>query len=495
MSFRVLVPKLRLGPLSNQEAVFRKQNILAIDESGRLRFAPYPRRDPILPPEILAEIFIYCLDIDEDDDDNFIVPDLAAAPLILCGICRRWRDVAISTPALWNSLQIDLGSSNERQTVDFHKMWLSRARTTPLSLKLCLHHRVPGGFEISLLSTINGLSRQWKNIDFEAPDVASFVFPAKGSFPLLEKLRITSVDNLSNAEFLITFCNAPRLREVEVSKYHPHIPIPWHQLTTFRASDIEALDCVDIIRNSSNLVEAFFVVRGQPTTLPVSIVKHSRLEFLALDICYDYDAPDLDSLDVLPVLGCLEIPSLRSLSLEFPERSPDTDVSPFVSFMSRSFAQLRILGLSYMPATTVDLIRCLKVTPTVELLALELALPLIDTVADMDPLFAQLAGPTDFLPKLETLHLVSSLPLLPRMTIPATVRMLCWRWDTVEITQLQTFELVHCHGDQRFDSALALDADLRRLRDEGMDLHIRNSASESSESSSVDSDVDSADEW
>ncbi|KAJ7685655.1 hypothetical protein DFH06DRAFT_1159061 [Mycena polygramma] len=474
MSLRVLVPKLRLGPLSNEEDVFQRQNILAIDDSGRLRFAPYPRRDPILPPEILAQIFIHCLDIDEDDNDDFIVPDLATAPLILCGICRRWRDVAISTPALWSSLHIDFGYYNERQTAEFHQMWLSRARNTPLSLRLRLHyHRVPMGPEVSLLKTIKGLSQQWRNIDFETPDMASFVFPVRGSFPLLEKLNISSIDDLDN-DLPITFCDAPTLREVAFSRHYPQIKIPWHQLTTFRVLDIEILDCVDVLHNSSNLLDASFLIRGQPTALPASIVKHSRLESLALDVCYDYDEPDMDSLDVLPILGCLEIPSLRSLTLEFPEQSPDTDVSPFLSFMSRFFAQLRILGLSYMPATMVDLIKCLKVTPTVEVLALDLALPLVDTVADMDTLFAQLAGPTDFLPKLETLHLVSSFSLSPRMTIPATVRMLCWRWDTVEITQLQAFALVHCHGDQRFDSALALDADLQRLRNEGMDLHIRN---------------------
>ncbi|KAJ7940156.1 hypothetical protein B0H13DRAFT_1454893, partial [Mycena leptocephala] len=79
-----------------------------------------------LPPEILAEIFIHCLPTQE-----FVTPDLTTAPLILCGICRRWREVALSTPKLWNSLFLQL---NTYKTADFCQMWLSRARGAPLSL-------------------------------------------------------------------------------------------------------------------------------------------------------------------------------------------------------------------------------------------------------------------------------------------------------------------------------------------------------------------------
>ncbi|KAJ7143102.1 hypothetical protein C8R43DRAFT_866226, partial [Mycena crocata] len=48
------------------------------------------------PPEILSEIFIHCL-----PDDKFITPDLATAPLLLCGICHHWKDITLATPELW----------------------------------------------------------------------------------------------------------------------------------------------------------------------------------------------------------------------------------------------------------------------------------------------------------------------------------------------------------------------------------------------------------
>ncbi|KAJ7868299.1 hypothetical protein B0H13DRAFT_1511581, partial [Mycena leptocephala] len=52
-----------------------------------------------LPPEILALIFIQCL-------PDHVFPSLSTAPLLLCGICHRWREVVLSTPNLWSSISL-----------------------------------------------------------------------------------------------------------------------------------------------------------------------------------------------------------------------------------------------------------------------------------------------------------------------------------------------------------------------------------------------------
>ncbi|KAJ7685603.1 hypothetical protein DFH06DRAFT_968167, partial [Mycena polygramma] len=85
-----------LGGLSNREAEFRTQNVLVIGNNGRLRFASFIRSDQTLPHEILAEIFVHCLP-DLSEDGPFRVAEPEEAPLVLCGICRLWRDVALST--------------------------------------------------------------------------------------------------------------------------------------------------------------------------------------------------------------------------------------------------------------------------------------------------------------------------------------------------------------------------------------------------------------
>ncbi|KAG2352740.1 hypothetical protein BDR07DRAFT_1223717, partial [Suillus spraguei] len=45
-----------------------------------------------LPTEILSHIFMYCL-----PEDKYLSPASKLAPVLLTRICRRWRDVAVST--------------------------------------------------------------------------------------------------------------------------------------------------------------------------------------------------------------------------------------------------------------------------------------------------------------------------------------------------------------------------------------------------------------
>ncbi len=53
------------------------------------------------PTEILAEIFIQSL------EDHYDIFDTKRGPWGLCHVCRRWRDVSRSFPALWASLSIE----------------------------------------------------------------------------------------------------------------------------------------------------------------------------------------------------------------------------------------------------------------------------------------------------------------------------------------------------------------------------------------------------
>lgn len=88
-----------------------------------------------LPLEILAEIFLFCLErlkckyqFDRPAD-----PRRWRAPLLLCQVCRLWREVAISLPLLWCSLS---GTGSFTPNPAFIKLWLARSRGLPLSLSL-----------------------------------------------------------------------------------------------------------------------------------------------------------------------------------------------------------------------------------------------------------------------------------------------------------------------------------------------------------------------
>ncbi|KAJ7845575.1 hypothetical protein B0H13DRAFT_2095143, partial [Mycena leptocephala] len=442
-------------------AEYQTQNVLLTDKDGRLRFSPFVRRGPTLPPEILAEIFIHCLPTVQE----FVTPDLTTTPLILCGICRRWRDVALSTPKLWTSLHVQFSAY---ETVDFCQMWLSRARGAPLALSLeddYWYTSAPAAFTDPLLTSIVGLSQQWQKLALGiGGDLVNSILPLQGTFPLLEKF---SISVLPDSDPQIYFRDAPKLRNVSVPKYYPQIQLPWHQLTTFCVNDIEISCCLEILRNSPNLLNGTFHIWGDSLALPIFILHHTHLECLTLGT-----ADEGEPLIPISLLNFLQIPTLTSLTLDFRNYASNVvDISPILRFLSRSIAQLQTLVISCMRTTMENLIECLKATPSLVHLELEY---LRRRPIGMDAIFIQLTELPDFLPKLESFHTVSphfDRSDTPCLTASIFVQMLHWRWAGVGITRLQSFRLEYCCNSPLFDDATMVYSEFERLKAEGMDLY------------------------
>ncbi|KAJ7140571.1 hypothetical protein C8R43DRAFT_830219, partial [Mycena crocata] len=53
-----------------------------------------------IPPEILAEIFLFCVDPVKLRSD-YSIDSPRQPPLLLCHVCALWRAVAVNTPRLW----------------------------------------------------------------------------------------------------------------------------------------------------------------------------------------------------------------------------------------------------------------------------------------------------------------------------------------------------------------------------------------------------------
>lgn len=90
-----------------------------------------------LSTEILALIFVLCLpsrpllQATYFDLPAFVAPSVKDAPLLLCAVCSYWRAIATTLPVLWCSL--DTENVYRSQLV---QIWLSRARSTALSLRM-----------------------------------------------------------------------------------------------------------------------------------------------------------------------------------------------------------------------------------------------------------------------------------------------------------------------------------------------------------------------
>ncbi|KAJ6531183.1 hypothetical protein B0H19DRAFT_1273397 [Mycena capillaripes] len=196
----------------------------------------------------------------------------------------------------------------------------------------------------------------------------------------------------------------------------------------------------------------------------MSLFEHVHLQSLALAVVPLF-LEDC-SMGIILILNCLKAPQLESLTLEFADDCLFWgDISPFLSFLSRSSAQLHTLALSAMPTTADDPIECLKAAPSLVHLKLHLSY----CIRNATPIFILLTGQSDFLPNLQ-----SSQFSLSRTEVKpdAAIEMLRWRWASVRITGLQSFRLTHPDPVPPYAEDIKSHPEFRRLKQDGMILHI-----------------------
>lgn len=288
-----------------------------------------------------------------------------------------------------------------------------------------------------------------------------------GTFPLLTRLTISQHPT---GELPFSFHNAPNLRDVYSPRCHtarPNPKLPWSQLTTFRADTIDLALCIRILHSASNLRDATFHITDiGPLPLPNHLPPLNHLQSLTVG---GIEYPGAATAP-LSILEGLTTPALQKLTLMFPYFKWVTDISPFLSFASRSSFQLQALTMSFMPTTTEILIQCLDAIPSLLHLKIQPGFHV-----DMNTIFAQLTGNVNFLPRLESLHVILTQPVPLTQAVPtaALIGMLSWRWGSVRLSRLRSFQFAYtCTTTPAFDEDLLFHPDFRRLKEEGMVLYI-----------------------
>ncbi|KAJ7934899.1 hypothetical protein B0H13DRAFT_1591279, partial [Mycena leptocephala] len=79
-----------------------------------------------LPLEITSEIFIHC-----------VRGNTRHGPLLVASVCKAWRTIALTTPALWSEFHGSKfgGSMGRGNPVNLLQCWLPRAGSRPLTLE------------------------------------------------------------------------------------------------------------------------------------------------------------------------------------------------------------------------------------------------------------------------------------------------------------------------------------------------------------------------
>jgi hypothetical protein len=128
-----------------------------------------------LPPEILMHIFELCLEDDEesvDDGAGFQRPSVRRAPLLLCRVCRYWKEAAEGTSALWRSISLVV---DKRMThVDGLKrmmdVWLRNSKSKAMAMNLEVDDAARKTIDGVLLGRLRDMVRQSHRLRINVDD-------------------------------------------------------------------------------------------------------------------------------------------------------------------------------------------------------------------------------------------------------------------------------------------------------------------------------------
>ncbi|KAF8630412.1 hypothetical protein AX15_002963 [Amanita polypyramis BW_CC] len=327
-----------------------------------------------MPIEIVQKIFLHCL-----PNDEYTRPDRRSAPLLLTQVCSSWRDVALKTPRLWNSLWIQLSRSNVDRRLNTMATWLQRSAACTLSLYAQVQSTGLDPVHLFFL-LLEAYRPRWKDLRLVLPlNWARLAIRILSrATPLLEVFRIRvakSQDSFLQAlqtSFILTDTLAPRLRHLSWGitglQRLPCLP----RLSQLEELDIDyelsASECVGILRECHNLVSCEFwkitdISNSFNTKFPVTL---SKLRYISLH----------STVGAGVLLDFLTLPALVRLKIAFIGSAGGQNLwsqSGFNNFVARSACSLRDLIMQDVLSSEGDLIQCLKYVSTslIELVLLD----------------------------------------------------------------------------------------------------------------------------
>ncbi|KAK7065069.1 hypothetical protein R3P38DRAFT_2595464 [Favolaschia claudopus] len=426
-----------------------------------------------LPNELLMEIFCQC--------HPFWSLQTA---LWLSQVCRRWRQLAHATPALWTRqppLQLRQGEAHTRESILTIKTYLERSRSFPISLRLrCSSWDTeipPALADVLLLG-----APRWRHLVlWDCPPVLQALAKLPGG--TLNTIQTVTLRGYGADEMpaASAFLCAPLLRKVTLDIEHiQKFPMPWAQLTHLELEQANFALCLNILLQGTNLIHAKFRPdqgnEEDPNIPAPASITHLPLITLPFLETLDLSLPCGDA--ITSCFGRLALPKVRKLHMYFFDFQDWTlPISTmFTQFQLRS-PNIEDFSLSICDIYPPELHTILFHAPLLTDLLVECCFGSID-----DFLLAQLAHDEG-----NTAHLV---PRLQRLllwqigewfTEKRLLAMICSRWWTTEELQAMSgpppvarWERVNIARD---DGARKLSDRFKRrvdqLKSQGLNVEIR----------------------
>ena len=334
--------------------------------------------DPLayLPVEIASHIFaIYTEDVNSYFDP-LCCNDIRGGPLLLGAVSKFWRQVAFSTPHLWNTVNILILSNDNLPTkVRLTKEWLARSRELPLHLSLGYPtlNVVQSKFKplIPLFNELQRVSPRWCTLFLGfSPRLYSTFLGKVTSAPTLETLKLIDASEVEG-DFHLPYTPLLKHLDIDVSVPFSSISIDWSGLTTVEAYQILICEYFDILQLAEGLKSFRLggLIGHQEYPLPTTALTHSALRELYLKTNEELR---IHPSELVTMLDLVTFPSLEKFEFHSGTRSSFPN-SAIPSIFNRSRCQLTHFDLcgDLRKGTTDDLISILSDLPTLTHFKLE----------------------------------------------------------------------------------------------------------------------------
>ncbi|KAJ7479700.1 hypothetical protein FB451DRAFT_164037 [Mycena latifolia] len=325
-----------------------------------------------LSPEIVAEIFVHFL----PNYPERPPPSGIYSPILLCLVCRQWRDIAFSTPTLWRAIRIELNEPGSYQIIDWKlhilETWLSRSGGCPLSVCIQYHLNFsplssPYPHLSQFLRTLVSHCTRWEHIELIMPFEDLHLI--QGEMPLLRHLvfgptRLPPDPDEEGYAVLTLFDRAPQLTSVVLTNcFVPScLRLPWAQIIRLEGRCLFEHECVEILREVDQLVHCALNVCDSSEPIPpaLAILSLAHLSTLMLRVTGSSDVRHATILDNVT------LPALRTLQVS--ETGPAEQlILSLKSLVSRSRCRLESLHVDRASLTETDYQEALPSIETITL--------------------------------------------------------------------------------------------------------------------------------
>jgi hypothetical protein len=142
------------------------------------------------------------------------------APIVLTGVCRTWRDIALTTPKLWATLDIPFDIlppqlASKPASDYFIDRWLARAGQVPLSF---VFRAILGQHDVEqprMRDLIHRYSHRLQYLElYTTEPQIRFLELDSVEFPLLESAALNWDVPGESPPLVHVFSNAPRFHEL-----------------------------------------------------------------------------------------------------------------------------------------------------------------------------------------------------------------------------------------------------------------------------------------